>query len=125
MNARPEPSYRDNVSSRYGAPMGRPSQPMLKGERHYIRLVPLRDGYDPGGAYWGCNDIGFLLYVAYSEHGEYYLRATHRREAQEKVKAWRKVNDVDCATCEDRRTVDTCNGLNEKPCPDCKQEPAY
>jgi hypothetical protein len=106
--------------------MGRRSTPMLVGERHYVRRVPLVDGYDPGGAYWGCNSIGHLLFVAHSPSGgEYYLRATHRQEAREKAKAWRKANDVHCTLCEDRRTVDTCNGLNEKPCPNCKPEPAY
>lgn len=54
MGKKDAPFY-DNVSSKYGAPMGRrsckPSE--LAGKVHLAR-VPMVDGaYDPGGAYWG------------------------------------------------------------------------
>lgn len=72
-----------DVSSRYGAPMGRPDRPTAfdltdsKGNRFaldfgaprrfYLRRVPLDGGgYDAGGAYWG---IGAPLFWACSDSG--------------------------------------------------------
>lgn len=45
-----------NVSSSYGAPMGRRScKPVELTGRVHLARVPASDGgdYDPGGAYWG------------------------------------------------------------------------
>jgi hypothetical protein len=46
----------ENVSTRYGAPMGRHCAPDLKKTRRSIRLFRVNldsGGYDDGGAYWG------------------------------------------------------------------------
>jgi hypothetical protein len=57
------------VNTKYGAPMGRSD----KGEkpsdcRIFDRYVPLTDGYDKGGAYWG---LGPQLRVKFSQDGTY------------------------------------------------------
>lgn len=78
----PAPRLPD-VSSRYGAPMGRPDRPTAfdltdsKGNRYaldfaaprrfHLSRVPLNGGgYDAGGAYWG---IGAPLFWAFSDSG--------------------------------------------------------
>jgi len=57
----------DNVSSRYGAPMGRADRcPVDPDAPLVLRLARLRweDGdYDQGGAYWGC---GAPMWCAWS-----------------------------------------------------------
>lgn len=64
-----------DVSSRYGAPMGRSESPLGMGNRT-IRLFRVRingGGYDDGGAYWG---IGKPLYCAQcDEGGRQFVRA--------------------------------------------------
>jgi hypothetical protein len=58
-----------NVSSKYGAPMGRPSDPLesFEGARVQLRAVTLVDGdYDTGGAYWA----GDTVRRSYGAHGE-------------------------------------------------------
>lgn len=73
-----------NVSSKYGAPMGRRSG-TLEGKVHLYRVVLGQDGYDRGGAYWG---RGEPLYCAYdNEHNAVYLRATSREVAKRKLVA--------------------------------------
>jgi hypothetical protein len=51
-----------------GAQMGRDSlttdPPTDK--KIYTKYVPLTDGYDRGGAYWGCNINGQRLYVEFT-----------------------------------------------------------
>lgn len=76
------------VSSRHGAPMGRPpSYPMYEIPGGLVRLrhLPLdAGGYDSGGAYWG---IGQRLYWATDEDGgEAFFRATCRGAAKEHVR---------------------------------------
>ena len=76
-----------NVSSPYGAPMGRRSYPGLEGK---VRLqhVPFVDGdYDPGGSYWGGG--GLPLYCAWNEDGAIYVRARNRDEAKAKLPSCR------------------------------------
>lgn len=82
------------VNCRYGAPMGRPSRPnpyldapVDASAPHTLHLqrVPLEDGYDEGGAYWGC---GAPLYWYVSDDGtiEGFLRARHRDDAKAKIR---------------------------------------
>lgn len=72
-----------NVSSRYGAPMGRGGG--IGSLRGLVRVRRVRldsGGYDPGGAYFG---IGGLLYYAYSEEGYAYFRAPDRAAALRRI----------------------------------------
>jgi hypothetical protein len=59
--------YNQRVDCRYGAPMGR-SDCGLNDEpkRLTVRRVPLHEGYDPGGAYWGNRLDGNSLWCAWS-----------------------------------------------------------
>lgn len=71
-----------NVSSQYGAPMGRRSYPL--GLPNKLRLERVRldsGGYDNGGAYWGHGDP---LYMASGADGEgpEYFRAKSRDDAK-------------------------------------------
>lgn len=76
------------VSSKYGAPMGRPSDHYIEGKLH-LQRVPMYDGcYDKGGAYWGASDfrngIGYL-YCAWNDDYVYYLRANSRDDAKNQI----------------------------------------
>ncbi len=75
----PKPEY-VNVSSRYGAPMGRHTHAAPFAGRIRARRVRLdRGGYDPGGAYWG---LGMPLYYVYgADDGEHYVRARSNAQA--------------------------------------------
>lgn len=69
----------DNVSSKYGAPMGRAS---FGNPESKIRLFRVRldsGGYDDGGAYWG---LGQALYCA-TDGADYrkFVRANSRLAA--------------------------------------------
>ena len=70
------------VSSQYGAPMGRSSHgAVFSGQK--VRLIQLNidgGGYDDGGAYWG---LSKPLFMAWTEDTEYErnLRANSRKEA--------------------------------------------
>lgn len=77
----------DKVNSRYGAPMGRHTYGTPENVTGKVRLfrVPLDQGYDAGGAYWGC---GQALYCACGTVEDYYLdfvRADSRKDACEKL----------------------------------------
>lgn len=74
-----------NVSSRYGAPMGRADGMVDDGERLYLQRVRLNSGgYDAGGAYWG---LGAPLYAYGSGDGDWkYLRARDRDAAKAKIR---------------------------------------
>ena len=71
-----------DVSSRYGAPMGRSSSPV----HGNVTLEQVRldsGGYDTGGAYWG---TGEPLWLAEDEDGnQEFLRARDRAAAQAKL----------------------------------------
>lgn len=73
-----------NVSSRYGAPMGRDGFGTLENvEPRALRLFAVRldrGGYDDGGAYWG---HGATLWCARTEDGEFFqtCRAGSRESA--------------------------------------------
>ena len=78
----------DEVSSKYGAPMGRRdcvSEPLFP-VMFCLRQIPLSQGYDQGGAYWG---TGGTLWVAWGdgqeEVQELYMRASTRAEAKRRV----------------------------------------
>lgn len=76
--------FESNVSSIYGAPMGRQSNPFaeLSGRVH-VRRVPFVDGdYDPGGAYWGGGRGVLPLFCAWDDEGAVcYFRASDRVRA--------------------------------------------
>lgn len=71
-----------NVSSKYGAPMGRCDHAHPGNEyKVYVHQIPVNaGGYDKGGAYWG---LGAPLFRAISADGEFvrYLRARDRAQA--------------------------------------------
>ena len=75
------------VSCRYGAPMGRPSDPPAAwdGETPLFGRHCGGDGtYDRGGAYWGHSRV----YAVYTEVGDFcaYVEARSPRGAVDKVK---------------------------------------
>jgi hypothetical protein len=76
----------DDVSCRYGAPMGRQSYGSpIDCEVKTIRLFKVSldcQGYDDGGAYWGINSNGKFLYCA-TDNANYrgFTRADSRYKA--------------------------------------------
>ena len=79
-----------NVSSMYGAPMGRREnmgERMMPVRMHLARVRLNQGGYDSGGAYWG---TGAPLYCAWGdgpeEVQEVYLRALTHEDAKCKVR---------------------------------------
>lgn len=77
----------ERVSSKYGAPMGRPNalpaDPSVKVQLH-LRLLDMVDGdYDEGGAYWGGG--GDPIRVAYNEDVLVFVRTRTRYEAKAAV----------------------------------------
>jgi hypothetical protein len=85
MIANPTP----NVSSRYGAPMGRytgPNYLETSAGRLYLRRIRLNSGgYDAGGAYWG---IGAPLWYAEDQDGNsQFFRAASREAAKAEIVA--------------------------------------
>lgn len=72
-----------DVSTRYGAPMGRHSRGIAEncelGSIHLFRVNLDSGGYDRGGAYWG---HGALIYCA-TDGGDYFatVRASSRERA--------------------------------------------
>jgi hypothetical protein len=78
-----------DVSSQYGAPMGRTERHIggSHGLKFSLRRVALnRGGYDAGGAYWG---LGQPLYWYESEDGAVsaFMRATDRNAAKTIIRA--------------------------------------
>jgi hypothetical protein len=79
-----------NVSSRYGAPMGRPSSteaPTSKLE--LFQLHPVDGDYDNGGAYWGFGPGSLPVWCCRCDEHEFevFVRAASRTAAWEKVTA--------------------------------------
>lgn len=71
--------WQREVSSRYGAPMGRRCDPQNFSGRLKLQKVPLRGDYDQGGAYWGGGPGTLPLWCAWSEDGSaMYVRAESR-----------------------------------------------
>lgn len=85
MSARARFPWQMNVSSRYGAPMGRRSYPKELSGRLRLQRVVLRGDYDQGGAYWGAG--GGPLWCAWNECAVMYLRAPTREAAMAEVRA--------------------------------------
>jgi hypothetical protein len=84
----------DDVTSRFGAPMGRPDTiPDDRNEpiKFSLYRMPIVDSaYDSGGAYWGMDSQKFgFMYHAYGDgprdSGEMFIRAPSREEAKKKV----------------------------------------
>lgn len=74
----------ENVSSKYGAPMGRVSAPDLDTSPHSVRLFAVRldsGGYDDGGAYWGYGGAGGLYCARDKDGSEQFTRAPSRESA--------------------------------------------
>lgn len=72
-----------NVSSRFGAPMGRRN--ITENTTGKVRLFRVRmvDGcYDVGGAYWG---MGTPLYAAIGDGFQYFIRAINRTIARTEI----------------------------------------
>ncbi len=86
-----------NVSSRYGAPMGRQSDNISMSEgTGTLHAVPLEDGgYDSGGAYWG---LGLPLWCVVTEDGRAFFRAsdplTGVKEVCPDVDTWKIGGDI-------------------------------
>ena len=91
-----------NVSTSRGAPMGRREYctanmrrvdvGALPNKMLYCRQVPISQGYDKGGAYWGCGETLYAIFgQAYVDGIEYeyaeYVRAKSRADAIEKSDA--------------------------------------
>lgn len=77
-----------DVSSRFGAPMGRHSDEIPAGVKVHLQRVPMVDGdYDPGGAYWGGpSPTTGAIYCAWSDSGLVrYFRAHSREDAKAKL----------------------------------------
>lgn len=95
MSIRPELA---NVSSRYGAPMGRPNvlpHDLNKPETYPVALYikPLRmvdHDYDAGGAYWGGACEAGRMFCAFSPPTDHkyqiFVRAKDRAAAEAEVK---------------------------------------
>jgi hypothetical protein len=67
------------VSSQYGAPMGRSNGQIETENTCYAMPVPLNDGYDFGGAYWGS---GQQLWAVIDQDGDStFHRAADQSEA--------------------------------------------
>lgn len=68
-----------NVSSKYGAPMGRSGSPLGHTRVRLFRVNLDSGGYDDGGAYWG---HGKPIYCAQcGEGGQQFVRADSRLSA--------------------------------------------
>lgn len=75
-----------DVSSRYGAPMGRRSRNQDCVGKVSLRRIPIDNGgYDRGGAYWG---LGQALYWAGDESGalDIFFRSGSRERAKAHVR---------------------------------------
>ena len=79
-----------NVSSKYGAPMGRRSDPLsrFEGAKVHLQRVRLSGDYDSGGAYWG---QGAPLWRAWEDADGYeaFFRAPNRNTAKAMIEGAR------------------------------------
>lgn len=78
----------EDVSGRYGAPMGR--QEFFEQPEGKVRLFVVNidnGGYDDGGAYWGLQVDGYHIYCATDDKNfRVFVRARSREEAKRAVK---------------------------------------
>ena len=70
----------EKVSGKFGAPLGRTVKHNFECDSAMIHIVPLTQGYDNGGAYWG---DGENLYVAVGDDFIQFHRARNIQKAQE------------------------------------------
>lgn len=81
--------FRERGCSERGADMGRPSrgEPSERALSLYVYNVPLSDGYDPGGAYWGNAYWGEYLYCVTNRARSYvrFVRAPSGAQAVNKL----------------------------------------
>ncbi len=73
------------VSCKYGAPMGRYSDPIERfaDSKVHLQIVSINSGgYDSGGAYWG---TGIALWCVWNDEYVAYFRAMNRRLAKEQL----------------------------------------
>jgi hypothetical protein len=87
--------FQINVSSKFGAPMGRFSDnpENFSGSVH-LEVVPFVDGdYDEGGAYWGGGEEAIPVYCAWDNTGAVlYLRAKSSKDAKAQLpQSWEYV----------------------------------
>ncbi len=82
-----------NVSSRFGAPMGRrnllPDDIACTCRLHLVRLRWVDNDYDQGGAYWGGPTAGTpysAIYWAYDEAVQIFVRSGSRQDAKDAVR---------------------------------------
>ena len=79
--------FQVEVPGKYGAPMGRRSDPLasFEGAEVHLERVPMFDGdYDEGGAYWGGG--GKPLFCAWDDDGNVaYFRAKDLEHARAKI----------------------------------------
>lgn len=78
-----------DVSSKFGAPLGRRSGSLPQyGDIYLSNVVLDSGGYDEGGAYWGARSRGTWLFVAWCEDTDRiaYLDARSWSEAERKVR---------------------------------------
>lgn len=82
----PIPKLSD-VSSKYGAPMGRRTHTTTNGDqRFYLVKLPLGGDYDAGGAYWGGGGQKMWRYVSEDHEAEGFLRSDTRDIAKGMIK---------------------------------------
>lgn len=77
------------VNTDYGAPMGRREWghiELLSATSLYYAQIPLDDGYDAGGAYWGHGDPLFVVFADEPEVCEFF-RSPSEAHFLEKYKA--------------------------------------
>lgn len=76
--------FEENVSSSFGAPMGRRSSVSIEGKCH-LQQVKFYDGdYDKGGAYWGSGTAP--LFCVWNDEDAIYIRANNREAAKRSLK---------------------------------------
>lgn len=83
-------NHTPNVSSKYGAPMGRDNdrpEDLLPVKRVHLERIRInQQGYDSGGVYWGTGKPLFVAWGWDDTDGEsfvrHFLRASTREEAK-------------------------------------------
>lgn len=77
----------NDVGSARGAPMGRSSYGTPESSTGKLRLfsVPLDQGYDRGGAYWGAPSNLYCVYEPAEDGYLDFVRASSRRDACERL----------------------------------------
>ena len=104
-----------DVPGKYGAPMGRSGSNQLEPDLQYtVVRIPLFDGYDMGGAYWGSGQALYACiaiedgdeFIAYQRHDSFesfakYLGDTWNATAIDAGSLPCHVFLVECGECND------------------------